>query len=86
MREVVKQTMKYFQLIFVLFAYGLSIVLMVLGNIFFSFNQKYLKAHRNSKTTRKNTIVEYLDYQARKNDIVEYLDYQINEERYSRVP
>jgi len=59
----VKQTIKYFQLFCILFAYGLSTVLMVLSNIFFSFNQKYLKAHRNSKTTRKNTIVEYLDYQ-----------------------
>jgi len=35
-----------------------------------------------TKKTRKNAIVEYLDYQisvikARKNAIVEYLDYQI---------
>jgi len=74
MREVVKQTIKYFQLFFILFAYGLSIVLMVLSNIFFSFNQKYLKDHRNSKTTRRNTIVEYLDYQIL---IVEVLDYSV---------
>jgi len=27
--------------------------------------------------TRKNAIVEYLDYPTRKNAIVEYLDYQV---------
>jgi len=41
--------------------------------------------HKNVVKTRKNAIVEYLDYQipqvnnkkTRKNAIVEYLDYQI---------
>jgi len=51
-----------------------------------------------TRQTRKNAIVEYLDYHkgerysrvprlsGRKNAVVEYLDYQIEEERYSRVP